>query len=97
MEQNPSLGQPPRTLLRGNSVLGRMVLLGVTYKSYDLQQRYRTIIDLCSKLLSHVSDVPSEVRGGETIHQMSQKISQPTPLKDKKGELSPSPSTRVVH
>lgn len=52
--------------------------------------------DLCSKSLSHVSDVPSEVRGGETVHQMSQKISQPTPLKDKKGELFPSPSERVV-
>lgn len=48
------------------------------------------------QVLSCVSDVSSEVRGGETVHQMSQKKSQPKPLKDKKGELFPSPSKRVV-
>lgn len=71
-------------------------MLGVTYNSYDPQQHYRTMNYLCSKSLSHVSDVPSEVRGGETVHQMTQNISQPTPLKDKKGEIFPSPSERVV-
>lgn len=45
---------------------------------------------MLSESLSHVSDIPLEVRGGEIVHQMSQKISQLAPLKDRKGELFPS-------
>lgn len=87
----------PWTLVGSNSVLGRKAALGVTYNSYDPPQSYRTRNDLCSKSLSHVSDVPSEVVGGETVHQMSQKISQPIPLRYENSELFPSPSERVVH
>lgn len=71
-------------VLGGNSALSRVVLR-VTYNSCDPQLPYRTMHGLCSKTPSHVSDDPSEVRGRETVHQMSQKVRQPAPLKDKKG------------
>lgn len=54
---------------------------------------------MLSESLLCVTDVLLEVRRRETVHQMSQKISQIAPLMDKKkkkSELFLTPSEKVV-